>query len=193
LFDFAPEPYSSQRSTDGQVSVDAADEGLVRNNLAETLRKLRRLDEARQEILRAIECGAQFGHASSPWASWSILANIETDAGNPAAAADAQGKALASYLTYRRAGGENHSGTGRLFYAVTEALREGDRGEAERVIAKYRETWTDHENPESDALQAIVAGSRDRTLADAPDLHYTMAAEILFLIETLEQPRQHPA
>ena len=37
------------------------------------------------------------------------------------------------------------------------------------------------------ALQAIVAGSRDRTLADAPDLHYTMAAEILFLIETLEK------
>ena len=37
------------------------------------------------------------------------------------------------------------------------------------------------------ALQAIVAGSRDRALADAPDLDYTMAAEILFLIETLEK------
>jgi hypothetical protein len=37
------------------------------------------------------------------------------------------------------------------------------------------------------SLQAIVAGSRDRTLADAPDLPYRMAAEILFLIETLEQ------
>jgi hypothetical protein len=36
------------------------------------------------------------------------------------------------------------------------------------------------------ALQAIVAGNRDRTLADAPDLNYTMAAEVLFLIETLE-------
>jgi hypothetical protein len=39
------------------------------------------------------------------------------------------------------------------------------------------------------ALEAIVAGSRDRTLADAPDLSYSMAAEILFLIETLEQQR----
>ena len=38
-------------------------------------------------------------------------------------------------------------------------------------------------------LQAIVAGSRDRTLADAPELDFSMAAEILFLIETLEQPR----
>ena len=36
------------------------------------------------------------------------------------------------------------------------------------------------------ALQAIVAGSRDRTIADAPDLNYSMATEILLLIETLE-------
>jgi hypothetical protein len=45
------------------------------------------------------------------------------------------------------------------------------------------------------ALQAIVGGSRDRALAEAPDLHYMMAAEILFLIETLEHPsqRRHPS
>jgi hypothetical protein len=35
------------------------------------------------------------------------------------------------------------------------------------------------------ALQAIVSGSRDLTVADAPSIHYTVAAEILFLIETL--------
>ncbi len=39
------------------------------------------------------------------------------------------------------------------------------------------------------ALQAIVAGSRDRTLADAPELDFTMAAEILFLIATLDRSR----
>jgi hypothetical protein len=39
------------------------------------------------------------------------------------------------------------------------------------------------------ALQAIVAGSRDRTLANAPDLRYTMAAEILFLLAMLEKPQ----
>jgi hypothetical protein len=39
------------------------------------------------------------------------------------------------------------------------------------------------------ALQAIVSGRRDRTLADAPDLDHTMAAEILFLLETLARPR----
>ena len=37
------------------------------------------------------------------------------------------------------------------------------------------------------ALQAITAGSRDRSLADAPDLSPTMAAEVLLLIETLEK------
>jgi hypothetical protein len=38
------------------------------------------------------------------------------------------------------------------------------------------------------ALQAIVTGSHDRTLAEAPELSYSMAAEVLFLIETLERP-----
>ena len=69
---------------------------------------------------------------------------------------------------------------------MTEALRTGDKSKAGWAIAEYRERWKAHENPEADILQAIVAGSRDRPLADAPNLHYTMAAEILLLIETLE-------
>jgi hypothetical protein len=166
---------------------DLMHEGLVRNNLATTLRKLRRLDEARQEIQRAIECKAQFSHAASPWRSWSILADIETDAGNPAAAGEARLKARASYLAYRRDGGENHDAPGRLFHAVTQALHAGQRATAQKIIDEYRETWKDDETPETDAIEAIVDGSRDRALADAPELHYTMAAEILFLIETLEK------
>jgi hypothetical protein len=39
------------------------------------------------------------------------------------------------------------------------------------------------------ALQSIVAGRRDRTLADALDLTYDIAAENLFLLETLETYR----
>jgi hypothetical protein len=39
------------------------------------------------------------------------------------------------------------------------------------------------------ALKAIVAGSRERSLADARKLNYTSAAEILFLLETLEKPQ----
>ena len=99
-----------------------------------TLRKLRRLDEARQEIRRAIECKAQFGHASEPWKSWAILADIETDAGNPAAAAEAKRKAIACYLAYRRDGGENHDAEGRISLAVTQSLLAGDPAAAASLL-----------------------------------------------------------
>lgn len=165
---------------------NVAKEGSCRNNLAHILHKLHCLAEARQEIRQAIKCDEQFGHASEPWKTWDILADIETNDGNTAAAAEAMGKALACYLAYRRDGGENHDAQGRLFHAVTQALQAGQTDEAERVIAAYRKTWKDHEKPEADALQAIVASSRDLALADAPGLGYSMAAEILLLIETLE-------
>jgi tetratricopeptide (TPR) repeat protein len=166
-----------------------AGEGQTRSNLAIRLRKLRHLDEARQEIHRAIECDAQFGHASEPWKTWGILADIETDAGNPAAAAEAKRKAIESYLAYRRDGGENQDADGRICLAVTQPLLAGDAAAAasflQQLTASPKAAWL---RPFIQALQAIVAGSRDRTLADAPDLHCTMAAEILFLIETLEKP-----
>ena len=87
---------------------DVVQEGGTRTNLAEALRKLSRLDEARQEIRRAIECNERLGHASAPWKTWNILAEIETDAGNTTAATGAKRHAIACYLAYRRDGGENH-------------------------------------------------------------------------------------
>ncbi len=164
-------------------------EGQVRNDLGRTLRKLRRLDEARQEISRSIECEGKVGHAPEAWRSWDILAKIETDAGNLAAAAEAKGKAIACYLAHRRDGGANHSDSGRLFHAVAQELQAGQRDPAVQLIDQYCERWKNDKTPEVDAIKAIVVGSRERTLADAPDLHCTMAAEILFLIETLEKPR----
>ncbi|MGO9469016.1 MAG: tetratricopeptide repeat protein [Isosphaeraceae bacterium] len=168
---------------------DPAKEGAVRNNLANTLRKLGRFDEARQEILLAIKCMAQFGHASQPWTPWSILADIETATGNPTAAAGAQRKVIACYLAYRRDGGENHFPDGRICLAVTQHLLAGDPAAASllaELAANPAAAWL---LPFIHGLQAIVAGSRDRTLADASDLDYKMAAEILFLLETLERPR----
>jgi hypothetical protein len=162
----------------------------VRNNLAVTLRKLDRLDEARQEIRRAIECSSQFGHASEPWKTWSILAGIETDAENPAAAAEAKRKAIACYLAYRRDGGENHDGSGRLAYDVTQLLLAGNASEAAALLQQELSRFeVAGFGGFIRALQAMVAGSLDRTLAEAPDLSCSMAAELLFLIEKLEQPR----
>jgi tetratricopeptide (TPR) repeat protein len=168
---------------------DVANEGVTRSNLGDTLRKLRRLDEARQEIRRAIECKAQFGHAAVPWTSWAILADIETDAGNPAATAEAKRKGIECFLAYRRDGGENHDPDGRICLAVTEHLLTGDPAGAASLLQQVGAdpklpAWL---RPFIEALQAIVAGSRDRALADAPELNYTMAAEILFLLDELEK------
>ena len=169
---------------------DVAGEGRQRGNLADSLRKLRRLDEARQEVRRAIECKEQFGHTSELWKSWNILADIETDAGNPAAVAEAKRKTIACYLAYRRDGGENHYPDGRICLAVTQSLLSGNPTAAASFLQQLA---ADPEraqlHPFIPALQAIVAGSRDLTIADAPELDYTMAAEILFVIETLGKPR----
>jgi tetratricopeptide (TPR) repeat protein len=178
-----------RQAADKHIEIgDTAGEGRDRNNLGDTLRKLRRLDEARREIRRALECEAQFGHATQPWMAWAILADIETDAGNPAAAAEAKRHAIACYLAYRRDGGENHDAPGRLSLAVTQSLRAGDPAAAASLLQQLA-AHPDAARflPFIHALQAIVAGSRDRALAGAPELDFRMAAEILFLIETLEK------
>jgi tetratricopeptide (TPR) repeat protein len=181
----------SRQAADKSVEIgDIANEGRARGNLADALRKLGRSDEARQEILRAIECKAQFGHASEPWKAWSILAKIETDAGN-ATAGEANRRATAYYLAYRRDGGENHYLDGRICLDVTQSLLAGDPAAATSRLQELAA------RPQLSAgirlfirvLQSIVGGSRDRTLADTPGLDYVMAAEILFLLETLEKPQ----
>ncbi|MBC7726935.1 MAG: tetratricopeptide repeat protein, partial [Microbacteriaceae bacterium] len=169
------------------VTGDTAGEGRTRSNLASSLRKLRRFDEARQEIRRANECKSQFGHASAPWKAWAILANIETDAGNPDAAAAAKRKAIASYLDYRRDGGENHDRDGRLALAVTQPLLAGDPAQAVALLGQLAaDPAAAALLPFIRALQAIVNGSRDRRLAEAPDLDHTMPAEIGLLIDALD-------
>jgi tetratricopeptide (TPR) repeat protein len=179
-----------RQAADKYVEInDVAGEGRQRNNLGVLLCRLRRLDEARKEIRRAIECGARFGHTTSPWASWAILADIETNADNPAAAAEAKRKAIACYLGYRHDGGENHYDDGRISLAVTQFLLGGDPGTAASLLQELAAVpdVPSHAQTFIRTLQAIVVGSRDRSLADAPELDYTMAAEILFLIETLEK------
>jgi tetratricopeptide (TPR) repeat protein len=166
---------------------DLSGEGKVQSNLANTLFKLQRLEEARQAIRRAIECKAAFGHAAEPWKTWNILAAIETAAGNSAAATDARHQAIDAFLAYRRDGGENQSGSGRLALAVLQALASGDPAE---IASSLQQLAADPRAanmlPFLTALQAITADSRDSSLADDPDLHYSQAAEVLLLIEALE-------
>ena len=167
---------------------DIGNEGAPLNNLAETLRKLKRLDEARQAIRRAIACKAALGHEAEPWTSWAILAKIETSAGSSAAADDARHQALGAFLAYRRDGGENQSRSGRLALSVRQALASGDPAEAASSLLQQLAADPDFANqlPFLTALQAITAGSRDRSLAEDPGLSYREAAEVLLLIEALE-------
>lgn len=127
---------------------------------------------------------------TEPWSTWAILSNIETADGNLSAAGEAKQKAIACYLAYRRDGGENHGVAGRISLALAQSLLADDVAAAASLLqqlAARPDATSFHSFIR--ALQSIVAGSRDRTVADAPDLDYTMVAEILFLIETLEEPR----
>ncbi|MDZ4783454.1 MAG: tetratricopeptide repeat protein [Planctomycetia bacterium] len=166
------------------------EEGRQRSNLACTLRKLRRYDDARQEIHDALKCLEQFGHSAAAWMAWAILADIEADAGIAQAATEARNNAIDCYLAYRRDGGENHLPQGRLCAHVAQSLLVGD-GQAtvnllKQLIAKAK---TPVELAYFHVLQAIASGSRDVTLADHAEFDYTVAAEILHLIETLEKHR----
>ena len=160
------------------------------SNLAETLRKLGRFDEARQEIFRAIKCDAQFGHASEPWKTWSVLETIRDERWkrHRRSGGKAQGHRILPSLPARRR--REPTSTGRICLEVTQSLLAGDPAAAASLL---QELASDPQlpallRPFIQALQAIVAGSRDRTLADTPELNYRMAAEILFLLKRWKSP-----
>lgn len=96
--------------------------------------KLKRYDDARREIERAIECDKSYGHASQPWTTYSILCNLERTVGNIEAAGHARDNAIQLYLAYRRDGGENHEKGGRIFLWFTQALQENRSKEIESQL-----------------------------------------------------------
>ncbi|HLP47214.1 MAG TPA: hypothetical protein VK469_14780, partial [Candidatus Kapabacteria bacterium] len=166
---------------------DMAKEGVVRNNLAATLIKLKRYEESRTEILRAIECKTPYGHAATPWKTYDILCYLERAEGNFKAAQAAREKATELFLAYRRDGGENYSGTGRLCLAFGQALKANQTAE---MAATLEVALDMPEIPSSTKslipkLQAILAGSRDPELANDPELYYRDAVEVILLVENL--------
>jgi len=177
-----------RQAADKYVEIkDMAKEGVARNNLADTLIKLKRYDDARQEILRAIECMKPYGHAAQPWKSWTILCDLEQEDGNPEAAAQAREQAIQLYLAYRRDGGENHDPGGRLCAWFEKALKEQEPEEIKKQLAAYANDpkILSSLKPLIPKLQDILDGSRDPGLAADPELDYDDAAEILFLLEKM--------
>ena len=169
---------------------DQDHEGLARSNLAYTLRKLGRYDDARAEIRRAITCKEPFGHAATPWTTWAILHEIEQAQGNATAAAEARARAFELFLAYRCEGGENHSNAGRLCHALTAAmLGQSDEAPSIKDLKPQLEQLLAEDErgiPLIPLLLQIIDGDRDRTLAEHPDLNYQQAAELHVLLDQLE-------
>jgi len=163
---------------------DLRQEGVTHSNIAPVLIQLRRYDEARREIQRAIECDKSFGHAAQPWTTFDILCDLERALGNETGAREARRQAVEAYLAYRRDGGESRTPGGQLCALVAERP-----AEAGAILAQLLQ---DPEMPAQaralvPALQSVLDGSRDVTLADDPNLDYDDAAELLLLIESLSK------
>jgi tetratricopeptide (TPR) repeat protein len=165
---------------------DLRNEGGTHSNLATTLIKLQRFEEARRELQRAIECKKPFGHVAESWRTWGILHNVEQATGHPQTVAEARRQAIESYLAYRRAGGASQSPAAELYALVMQAVQQGTTTEATAKLAELAEA---DDSPWFTALlaklQAILRGDRDPALADDPDLVYGDAVELQLLLEGL--------
>jgi tetratricopeptide (TPR) repeat protein len=166
---------------------DPGKEGLARSNAGASLIKLQRYDDARRELLRAIECGKQFGHAAELWKTFGILCDLEHALGNTVVAAAARQRAIQAYLACRRDGGENLSGSGQIFAMIAQGIRTGQSDDAREGLLQLsqRPDLPDSLKLLIHALQAVLRGARDPALAADPNLDYDDAAELLLLLESL--------
>ena len=160
-------------------------EGISRANSGACLLMLERIDEARPELLRAIECKQAFGHAAELWKTWSIFYDLEQASGNLQAAREAWQKAFVTYLAYRRDGGENHESVGRLCVEVGQAIQQGDMRKATQIIEPLLQN-DDWPKNFLHKLQSIIFGKHDMTVAGDENLHYKDAVELILLLEGLE-------
>lgn len=166
-----------------------AQEGQVCNNLAVVLFELGRHEDARREILRAIECKEPFGHEVSRWTSFKILAYLEQAAGRNGAADAARRRAIDAYTAYRRDGGENASIGGRICGLVAKAIADEDIPAAEWQLGQVggRSDLTVSVKALLAKLRAVLRGARAHSLATDPDLDHDDASELELLLEQLAQ------
>jgi tetratricopeptide (TPR) repeat protein len=182
---------------------DVDHEGRVRHRLADTLRRLGRVAEARREMKCAIECKRNLGHAARPWTAWAALADIERDDGRETDARSAYGHARNAYLVYRREGGEARPGASfrysrsegepwtpdrPLIAEIGRLLLAGDATNANALLELIAGAPEQPPRlaPLVAGLRALVAGVRDPSIADDPSLEYDDAAELLLLLESLK-------
>jgi tetratricopeptide (TPR) repeat protein len=165
---------------------DQRKEGFTCSNLANTLLNLGRYDEARSELLRAIECKKPYGHAATPWTTWNILYRLESATGDAEAAARARQRAFESYLAYRREGGYATTPAAQFCAAASGTIASGDTSELEQFLSQSlgedNTAWARAMFPK---LLEVLRGERDPALATDPELSYDAAVELLLLLEAL--------
>jgi len=166
---------------------DFAGEGRVRNNLADTLIKLRRYDEARQELRRAIERKKPYGHSAEPWKAWAILESLERATSHAMAAEAARQQAIEPYLAYRRAGGVSQSPATQFFDLVAQVIQQNTADEARQLLSQIasQPNVPTFVKALISKLQSLLAGDRNHALATDPKLICLDAAELLLLLEKL--------
>ena len=166
---------------------DLKNEGATCKNLADTLMKLARYNDAHQELQRAIDCNKPFGHAAEPWKTWALLHDLKQATGNAPAAADAWQQAVQCYLAYRRDGGESQESGAQLCTFIAHAIRQGDTTEVTQSLAHAAAAADTPARLKTilPKLYAVLHGNRDPALASDPALYYADAVEQLLLLETL--------
>jgi tetratricopeptide (TPR) repeat protein len=166
---------------------DLAKEGIRRNNMANTLVKLKRYDKARLEIERAIECQSQFGHSAELWKAFNVLQKIEMAQDNHKAAKIEWTQARDAYLAYRQQGGYAQYSLGELADKVLQYIKQQETDIATKELNQVVENDGNADWAKAFAtnLLTIIQGSRDKGLADDMIMNYDAATEILFFIERL--------
>jgi tetratricopeptide (TPR) repeat protein len=175
-------------------SGDRAKEGIVRSNLGRMLVALRRYDEARTELGRAVECKDGYGHAVQPWQTWSILADLEAAGGHDDAARAARLQAVETYRAYRRDGGRSRSRLAEVYAAAARTVDQDERDAMARqlddLLGSGVPSWA---TAPVSAVRAVLAGRRATALADDPQLDPIEAAELLLLLDRIEHGEPEPA
>ncbi|MFO0758973.1 MAG: CHAT domain-containing protein [Byssovorax sp.] len=154
------------------------------NNLGIVLSELCRYDEAREALLLSLAIKSEYGHEAMPWTTWSVLEVVERSSGRPEEACVARQEALRSYRSYRVGGGEPKDYPTRFIAAWGKFLMELGPTAARAILPDVSQVH-DQFVPALRALQSILDGVRDPTLADDPALHPQLAVELTLLLESL--------
>lgn len=172
---------------------DSFKEAAARQNLAITLADLKRYDEARQEIERAVECASPFGHAAKLWKSWAFLELMERSIGNADAAAAARQQAFQTYTAYRHEGGFSESDIAPLYRFAERLIQYGATAAATKLLDQIvGGKASPHHARILAKIKDILGGNLDSTFSADPELSVIDAAELALILERLSRSGSTP-